>query len=240
MNNKKLFKWRSLKKKQSHIITFSKKKKKKKKTSHNHHFVRTDGQTNGRANNISKLTSSLRFCKIIVNLEQFPICVFCNNAQRAHNVKSTLIQRWVNVLTLNQRWIDDVSTVCSCWDHCKIPYLSKYRTTVQADLCIHQPSVLCYSESWFVSVYTSNKYSFNYQTRLNTSRFLLQIGLLFVIFGNRHLEARVINCYKNGLCDNRMMLQLYTVCERAGWSTYRKASDVSRLGFQSWFRVSLM
>ena len=37
---------------------------------------------------------------------------------RAHNVETTSIQRWFNVLTLNQRWIDVVSTLCACWDLC--------------------------------------------------------------------------------------------------------------------------
>ena len=38
-------------------------------------------------------------------------------AQWTHNVEATSIQRWFNVLTLNQRWIDVVSTLCPCWAH---------------------------------------------------------------------------------------------------------------------------
>ena len=37
-------------------------------------------------------------------------------SQRAHSVKTTSIQRWFNVMTLNQRWIDVVSTLYVCWD----------------------------------------------------------------------------------------------------------------------------
>ena len=37
--------------------------------------------------------------------------------KRAHSVeKKTSIQRWFNVLTLNQRLIDVVSTLCACWE----------------------------------------------------------------------------------------------------------------------------
>ena len=35
--------------------------------------------------------------------------------QQAHNVETTSIQRWFNVKTLNQRWMDVVSTSCACW-----------------------------------------------------------------------------------------------------------------------------
>ena len=37
-------------------------------------------------------------------------------SQQTHNVETTSIQRWFNILTLNQRWIDVVSTLCACWD----------------------------------------------------------------------------------------------------------------------------
>ena len=42
--------------------------------------------------------------------------VFLFASKQAHAVGTTSIQRWFNVLTLNQRWIDIVSTVCVCWD----------------------------------------------------------------------------------------------------------------------------
>ena len=37
--------------------------------------------------------------------------------QQAHNVETTSIQRWFNVKTLNQCWIDVVSTSCARWVH---------------------------------------------------------------------------------------------------------------------------
>ena len=37
-------------------------------------------------------------------------------SQQAHNVEKESIQRWFNVLTLNQRWIYVVSTLCAYWD----------------------------------------------------------------------------------------------------------------------------
>ena len=33
----------------------------------------------------------------------------------ALNVETTSIQRWFNILTLNQCWIDVVSMLCACW-----------------------------------------------------------------------------------------------------------------------------
>ena len=39
------------------------------------------------------------------------------HSNKAHNVETTSIQRWFNVKTLNQRWIDVVSTLCICWDY---------------------------------------------------------------------------------------------------------------------------
>ena len=45
------------------------------------------------------------------------ICVViaCHLTPSRHNVETTSIKRWFNVLTLNQRWIDVVSTLCACW-----------------------------------------------------------------------------------------------------------------------------
>ena len=39
-----------------------------------------------------------------------------HKTKQAHNIETTSIQRWSNVLTLNQHWIDVVSTVCACWE----------------------------------------------------------------------------------------------------------------------------
>ena len=52
---------------------------------------------------------------------QFCILDYCiwrasmKPTQQAHNVETTSIQRWFNVLTLNQLWIDVVSTLCARW-----------------------------------------------------------------------------------------------------------------------------
>ena len=54
-------------------------------------------------------------------------------------------------------------------------------------------------------------------TIINTPRFSLYIGLLFVIFGNKHFEARVFNCYKNGLCQNRMQNHILLNFEEVFW-----------------------
>ena len=38
-------------------------------------------------------------------------------SQQTHNVDTTSIQRWFNINTLNQHWIDVVSTLCARWDY---------------------------------------------------------------------------------------------------------------------------
>ena len=40
---------------------------------------------------------------------------YFTDSQQAHNVETVSIQRWLNVETLNQRWIDVVSTLCARW-----------------------------------------------------------------------------------------------------------------------------
>ena len=40
-----------------------------------------------------------------------------NTTQRTHIVVKTSMERWFNILTLDQRWFDVVSTLCACWVH---------------------------------------------------------------------------------------------------------------------------
>ena len=47
-------------------------------------------------------------------------------AQQTHNVETTSIQRWFNVLTLNQRWIDVVSALCARWVSSQLYEFSGY------------------------------------------------------------------------------------------------------------------
>ena len=91
----------------------------------------------------------LLFASLSVSVVFTLFCSQESEAQRTHNVKTTsikrwfnaltlnqrwidvvstlsgttLIQRWFNVLTLNQHWIDAISTLCACWEY-SLPNLS--------------------------------------------------------------------------------------------------------------------
>ena len=60
---------------------------------------------------------TIKCCLWAVSIE-FTLNVWAAEAElnRAHTVETTSIQRWFNVLTLNQRWVNVVSTLCACWN----------------------------------------------------------------------------------------------------------------------------
>ena len=51
--------------------------------------------------------------------------------QLAHNVETKSIQRWFNVLTLNQRLVDVFTKLCACWDYFTHQQLSRHTTPKQ-------------------------------------------------------------------------------------------------------------
>ena len=70
---------------------------------------------------------------------------------------TTSIQRWFNVLTLKQCWIDVVPSLCACWEDSCLVDLSKYNSRFKFTLNQNQIAInymlFSWNYTWIYSVY---------------------------------------------------------------------------------------
>ena len=77
----------------------------------------------GLRDNESTVFGTLKICPKDVRATEVHLYIgYCSCPKWTHNVETTSIQRWFNVKdvdstsrTLNQRWIEDVSSLCASW-----------------------------------------------------------------------------------------------------------------------------